>query len=56
MHFLIKTECKETSSVSALPDHRVCFLGDKEKELCFHLAYLIQAAGRKASIAFDYKN
>lgn len=56
MHFLIKTECKENSSASALPVHRVCFLEDKEKELYSHLAYLIQAAGRKAAIAFGYKN
>lgn len=56
MHFLIKTECKENSSASALPVHRVCFLEDKEKDLYSHLDCLIQAARRKASIAFDYNN
>lgn len=56
MHFLIKSKWKETFSVLALPDPRVCSLGDKEKELCSHLAYLIQAAGGKASIASDCKN
>lgn len=54
MHFLIKFEGKKNSSwVLAFPDSTVCSWRDKEKELFSHLDYLIEAAGRKASIASD---
>jgi len=44
----MKSEWKETSSVLFVPELGVCSVVDKQKELCSHLAYLIQASGRKA--------